>query len=71
MSKIQEINAIYGQQQIENILTTINYIKEEESNSNYNREKFDKIKMNNIDKCIKWCKMHNQPIHSDFLYGLK
>ncbi len=69
LSKIQEVNAIYGQQQIENILTTINYIKEEESNNNYNREKFDKIKMNNIDKCIKWCKLYNQPIHSDFLHG--
>ena len=28
LSKIQEINAIYGQQQVENILNTINYIKD-------------------------------------------
>ena len=69
LSKVQEINAIYGQQQIENILSTINHIKEDSHNMNHNKEKFDKIKLNNIDKCIKWCKIHNQPIHSDFLYG--
>ena len=29
ISKIEEINAIYGQQQIENILLTLNYIQED------------------------------------------
>ena len=65
MSKIQEINAIYGQQQIENILTTINYIKEENIN---NKDKIEKIKLNNIEKCIKWCNNHKQPIYADFLH---
>lgn len=62
LNKIQEINAIFGQQQIENIMNTINYIKD--TNSNHN-EKINKIKNNNIDKCIKWCKQYEQPIHKD------
>ena len=62
LNKIQEINAIFGQQQIENIMNTINYIKD--TNSNHN-EKINKIKNNNIDKCIKWCKQYNQPLYSD------
>jgi 23S rRNA U2552 (ribose-2'-O)-methylase RlmE/FtsJ len=63
LSKIQEVNAIYGQQQIENILTTINYIKE---NQNTNKDKMERIKMSNIDKCIKWCNLYHQPISSVF-----
>ncbi len=62
LNKIQEINAIFGQQQIENIMNTINYIKD--TNSNHN-EKINKIKNNNIDKCIKWCKQYNQPLYPD------
>ena len=62
LNKIQEINAIFGQQQIENIMNTINYIKD--TNINHN-EKINKIKNNNIDKCIKWCKQYNQPLYKD------
>ena len=61
LNKIQDINAIYGQQQIENILLTINYI-----NENNNKERIEKIKLNNINKCIKWCKNNNLPINNDF-----
>ena len=62
LSKIQEINAIYGQQQVENILSTINHIQESSKN---NKDKIDKIKMSNIEKCITWCKDHNQPIYEE------
>tara|TARA_A100001015_G_C15018722_1_gene726857 strand:- start:1071 stop:2246 length:1176 start_codon:yes stop_codon:yes gene_type:complete len=60
LSKIQEINAIYGQQQVENILNTINYIHD---NNKTNKERLEKIKLSNIQKCIKWCKDQNQPIY--------
>ena len=41
-------------------MNTINYIKD--TNINHN-EKINKIKNNNIDKCIKWCKQYNQPLY--------
>jgi len=63
LSKIQEVNAIYGQQQIENILTTINYIKENQHN---NKDKIERIKLSNIEKCIRWCTLHKQPVSSAF-----
>ena len=65
LSKIQEINAIYGQQQVENILLTLNYIHESNQNT---KEKIDKIKASNLEKCVKWCKDHNQSVHPDLLH---
>ena len=67
LSKVQEINAIYGQQQVENILLTLNYIHESSQTA---KEKIDKIKMSNIEKCVKWCKDHNQPIHKELAHFL-
>ena len=64
LSKVQEINAIYGQQQVENILLTLNYIHE---SSQTTKEKIDKIKFSNVEKCMKWCKDHNQPIHKELV----
>ncbi len=64
LSKIQEINAIYGQQQLENILNTINYIKD---SNKLNKERIEKIKQNNIERCIKWCRDNKQPIHMNVL----
>lgn len=60
LNKIQEINAIYGQQQIENILCTINHVHD------FQKEKLSKMKQNNVEKCKKWCKDHNEPINSCF-----
>lgn len=48
-NKIEEINAILGQQQIENIRTTINHIV------NKNHGKLETLKKYNINKCIFWC----------------
>ncbi len=59
LNKIQEINAIYGQQQLENILNTINFIQDK---TKLNVDKIEKIKETNIEKCIKWCKNHNLTI---------
>ena len=60
LNKIQEVNAIYGQQQIENILSTINQLND------FQKEKINKIKQNNIEKCKKWCQEHKQPINPYF-----
>lgn len=52
-SKLEEYNAIFGQQQIENILTTLNLIE------NYKTDKVEVFKKHNITKSIKWCQKHN------------
>ena len=49
INKIEEINAICGQQQLENILSTLSLI---ENNKN---DKIELIKKNNIQKCVGWC----------------
>jgi len=49
--KLEEINIIFGQQQIQFILTTIDTIKKKDKQG-----KLDNIKKTNIKKCIEWCK---------------
>ena len=56
-SNLQEINYILGNQQMENILNTIKLIL----NKDKKNEKFESIKSNNIQKCIKWCIKNNIP----------
>jgi 23S rRNA U2552 (ribose-2'-O)-methylase RlmE/FtsJ len=56
ISKLEEYNAILGQQQIENIHYTISLIK--------NKNKQDKVEnliKTNIQKCIFWCIKYNIP----------
>lgn len=64
MLKIEEINSILGQQQLENINQTLNMIYSVPSNSyvDYEKKNKDKIQIcrnNNIQKCIKWCEKNN------------
>ena len=56
---IQEINHILGQRQIENILYTIKLIE----NKDQYREKIEKIKNTNIQRCMKWCEENNIEIN--------
>ena len=56
ISKLEEYNAILGQQQIENIHYTISLIK--------NKNKQDKVEnliKTNIQKCVFWCIKYNIP----------
>ncbi len=57
LSKIQEYNAIFGQQQIETIASTLNLI-------NKNICNLETINKNNIQKCIIWCQKHNVPFNN-------
>ena len=50
INKLEEINAVIGQYQIENINSTINLI-----NSRTSNEKLESIRKQNIQKCINWC----------------
>ena len=56
LNKIQEFNAIFGQQQIETIANTLNLIK--------NKNNIENIKKNNIQKSINWCQKHDIPFNN-------
>lgn len=58
INKIEEYNAIFGQQQIENIAYTLNLIG---SKNKSKTDKLDVLKKNNIQKCIQWCEKNNIP----------
>ena len=49
INKIEDINAILGQQQLENILSTLHIL------DNNKPDRLDSIKKNNILKCIQYC----------------
>jgi hypothetical protein len=56
MNKINDMNIIIGQQQLETIDQIINIFK------NKNKEiKLDNIKKNNIQKCVHWCEKYKIP----------
>ena len=55
ISRVEEYNAIFGQQQIESITSTLNLI----DNNKYDR--LDTMKKNNIQKCINWCQKYKLP----------
>ena len=56
INKIEEYNAILGQQQIENINSTISLFTCKNKN-----EKIETLKKNFIQKCVQWCEKHNIP----------
>ncbi len=53
--KMEEINAVIGQQQIEYINATIELIE------NHNEDKIERLIKNNIHKCINWCIKYKIP----------
>ena len=56
LNKLEEYNAIFGQQQIENISSTLNLMAFGSKN-----DKLDVYKKNNLHKCIQWCEKYNIP----------
>jgi 23S rRNA U2552 (ribose-2'-O)-methylase RlmE/FtsJ len=62
LDKIKEINSIYGQCQIENIMSILNNIKDNSRN-----EKQEQIKKSYISKCVKWCSKNNLPMNDCYL----
>ena len=61
IDKIKEINSIYGQSQIENIISILNNIKD-----NSRHEKQEQLKKSYLGKCVKWCSKNNLPLNSGF-----
>lgn len=58
ISKLEEYNAIIGQQQIEIIHYTISLIE-----NKHKQDKIDSLIRTNIQKCIQWCTKYNIPYH--------
>jgi len=56
LTKIEEYNAIFGQQQVENIHHTITFI-----DNKYKQDKIDNIINTNVQKCILWCNKYSVP----------
>jgi 23S rRNA U2552 (ribose-2'-O)-methylase RlmE/FtsJ len=54
--KMEEYNAVFGQQQLENIHYTISLIE-----SKYKHDKLEQIAKTNISKCVHWCCKYNVP----------
>jgi len=52
---IEELNAIYGQRQLESISNTLRIIDEQ------NAEKIQNLHKKHIQKCITWCQRHEMP----------
>ena len=61
IDKIKEINSIYGQSQIENIISILNNIKD-----NSRHEKQEQLKKSYLGKCVKWCSKNNLPLNNGF-----
>ena len=57
LTRVEEINAIFGENQIENIISTLNLIM------NKSTEKNENLKKANIQKCVQWCEKHNISHH--------
>ena len=62
INKIEDINAIIGQQQLECILSTFYLI------DNPKQDKLEQIKKNNIQKCIQWCIKYKIPYNKNLYY---
>lgn len=59
LNRIEEINAILGQQQIENITMTISMIQTK------TYDKLDAYKRANVQKCIAWCERYDIPCNKN------
>ena len=57
---VQEINAILGQSQLENITTTIHII------DSCSTERLEMLKRNNVIKCVNWCQKFKVPYGKEF-----
>jgi 23S rRNA U2552 (ribose-2'-O)-methylase RlmE/FtsJ len=57
---VQEINAILGQSQLENITTTIHII------DSCSAERLENLKRNNVIKCVNWCQKFKIPHNKVF-----
>ena len=58
ITKLEEVNAVLGQQQLDCINNTIQLLE-----NSKNTDKLEQLKQANIQKCINWCTKFNIPCH--------
>lgn len=58
--KMEEYNAVFGQQQLENIHYTISLIE-----SKHKHDKLEQLLKTNISKCVYWCNKYRIPCYKD------
>lgn len=58
LTRLEEFNSIFGQQQIENIYFTLSLIETKNKD-----EKIETLLKNNVQKCIHWCTKYEVPYH--------
>ena len=61
-SRLEEYNAIFGQQQIENIHYTLSLIQNKNK-----QEKINQLIQTNSDKCVYWCEKYNIPCNTSLV----
>tara|TARA_Y100000022_G_scaffold85547_1_gene73764 strand:+ start:3258 stop:4187 length:930 start_codon:yes stop_codon:yes gene_type:complete len=59
LSKLEEYNAIFGQQQIENIHYTLSLMQNKSK-----QEKINQLLQNHVEKSVNWCQKHNIPYNT-------
>jgi 23S rRNA U2552 (ribose-2'-O)-methylase RlmE/FtsJ len=59
LTRVEEYNAIFGQQQIENIYYTLSMI------DNYKPDKVETLIKSNVQKCVHWCLKQGVPFHEN------
>lgn len=59
LTKIEESNASIGQQQMDNISSTLTLIK------NPRQEKMERMRISSIQRCVVWCQKHDLPYNRD------
>lgn len=63
VNRIEEYNAVIGQQQIENIDMTLSYI----DTTNNKFEKLETMKKYHMGKCVAWCQKYGLPYYKNIL----
>tara|TARA_Y100000389_G_C17457304_1_gene519051 strand:+ start:854 stop:2011 length:1158 start_codon:yes stop_codon:yes gene_type:complete len=60
INRLEEINSMLGQQQLESIFTTISIIETPD-----NKDKLFSLKTQHVQKCINWCVKHKFSFHKN------
>ena len=61
LSRIEEINAILGQQQIENIISTVSLVQFKTS------DRLENYKKVHVQKCVAWCDKYEVPCNKNLI----
>ena len=64
ISCIENLNSIFGEQQLDNITTTLSLLQHFRGK----KERIEQLRKNNLSKCVQWCEVHNIPYNKKINY---